>query len=386
MRLFNTVLLLLGTALLVGLLWTIGPRELLHELGALGWGLIPFVLGEGTAEMIHTLGWRRCLSGPARSISWFSLYRIRMAGYAINYLTPTAALGGEVTKTALLTSKCPGSQAVSGVLIGKVCFSFAHVLFVALGSLVIVSTIRLAKPIWVSLLLSGAFVAAGIFTFILLQKHGKLGAVTRWLAARRIGGRTLEKAASQLTAVDEELLAFYRDRPGDMCQAVCWHLVGYSIGIFQTWLFLYLVHPPASFSVAAAIWFLGMWFDLLTFAVPMNLGSLEGSRILLLKLFGYGPALGMAYGLAIRLAQIIWSSVGLAIYATLTAGDGFSPFKSFKSYARTGGLAIRSPKTKNKESNRSIASWLLNSAKKQRICHPQPQKQETMGDHFPETE
>lgn len=330
MRLINAMLLVLGSALLVALLWTIGPRELWHELGALSWGVIPFVLGEGIAEMIHTLGWRHCLSGPARSIAWFPLFRIRMAGYAINYLTPTAAIGGEVTKTTLLASKCPGAQAVSGVLIGKVCFGFAHVLFVSLGSLIIVNTVRLPGALWISLLFSGALVAGGILSFILLQKHGKLGALTRWLAERRIGGRVLEKAALHLTAVDEELLAFYRDRPADMCLAVSWHLVGYSTGIFQTWLFLYFVHPPTSLAVAATIWFLGMWFDLLTFAVPMNVGSLEGSRMVLFKLFSYGSPAGMAYGLALRAAQIFWSTTGLVSYATLAANKDYSRFSPFK--------------------------------------------------------
>lgn len=356
MRLFNTVLLVFGTALLIGLVWAIGPRELWHELSALGWGLIPFMLGEGTAEMIHTLGWRHCLSGSARSLRWFPLFRIRMAGYAINYLTPTAALGGEVTKTTLLTSQCPGSQAVSGVLIGKVCFSFAHVLFVSLGSLAIINIVRLPKALWMSLLFSGACVACGIFMFILLQKHGKLGALTRLLAARRIGGRVLQKAALQLTAVDEELLAFYRDRPRDMCLAVCWHLVGYSTGIFQTWLFLYLVHPPASFSLAAAIWFLGMWFDLLTFAVPMNVGSLEGSRMLLFKLFAYGSSVGMAYGLALRLAQILWAAIGLASYAMLAADKSFSRFASSRPFIRP--LSTRNavvlPATNTKTKNQTL--------------------------------
>lgn len=331
MKLINIILLVVGTAVLVGLVWTIGPGELWDELSALGWGLIPFVLGEGIAEMIHTLGWRHCLSGPPRAMRWFPLFRIRMAGYAINYLTPTAALGGEVTRTTLLASKCPASQAISGVIVGKVCFGFAHVLFVSLGSLVIINTVRLPRPVWMSLLLSGALVAGGIFTFILLQKYGKLGALTRWLVARHIGGRALERAASQLTAVDEELLAFYRDRRADMFLAICWHLVGYSIGILQTWLFLYLVHPPASLFIAATIWFLGMWFDLLTFAVPMNVGSLEGSRILLFKLFSIGSPVGMAYGLALRLAQLLWTAIGLASYAALAANKDYAKFAPFKS-------------------------------------------------------
>lgn len=318
MKLFNIILLVLGCALLGALIWTVGPGELWSELSSLGWGLIPFIACEGIAEMVHTLGWRHCLSGNLRSISWFRLFRIRMAGYAINYLTPTASLGGEVTKTTLLASQSEVPQAASGVLIGKVCFGFAHLLFVTLGIPVIMHSIPLPRSIWIPLLLSAGLVACGIFTFILLQKHGKLGAPTRWLVAKGIGGRSLEKLASNFTAVDEELRAFYRDRPWDLLAAICWYLIGYSIGIAQTWFFLHLLHPPASLAVAAAIWFSGMWFDLLCFAIPLNAGSLEGSRILVLKRLGYAAPLGLAYGVALRLAQMCWAAIGLALYGELT--------------------------------------------------------------------
>jgi hypothetical protein len=60
-----------------------------------------------------------------------------------------------------------------------------------------------------------------------------------------------------------------------------------------------------------------MWFDLLTFAVPQNLGSLEGTRILILKAFGYTAVMGMTYGFALRLSMVFWSCVGLVIYGLL---------------------------------------------------------------------
>lgn len=319
MKIFNGILLILGSALLAVLIWTVGPAELRRELGSLGWGFIPFVLSEGAAEMIHTLGWRHCLTGNLRSINWFLLFRIRMAGYAINYLTPTASLGGEITKTTLLASDAEVSQAASGVLIGKVCFGVAHLLFVVLGAFAIMHSVHLPQSLWISLVLSAVLVAGGIFLFLLLQKHGKLGAPIRWLASKGIGGAALNKLASNFTAVDEELRAFHRERPADMCLAICWYLLGYSIGIAQTWFFFRLVHPPASLAVAAAIWFLGMWFDLLTFAIPLNAGSLEGSRILSFRFLGYGSPLGLAYGIALRLAQICWAVAGLVFYGELTA-------------------------------------------------------------------
>src|SRR5436190_23922042 len=118
MRKLHTVLLVLGAAFLAYLVWRIGAGELCRNVASLGWGLIPLILCEGVSEFIHVAGWRYCLSGNHRLLPMTFLFRIRLAGYAINYLTPTAAMGGEVTKAALLASKHRGPEAVSGVLIG----------------------------------------------------------------------------------------------------------------------------------------------------------------------------------------------------------------------------------------------------------------------------
>jgi len=319
MKKLHAVLLTLGVAFFAYLLWTVGVRELWRELALLGWGLIPLMLGEGVAEMIHAVGWRHCLSGPYRSLPWTTLFGIRMAGYAINYLTPTAALGGEFTKAALLASHHRGAGAASGVLIGKLCFALAHLLFVVLGAGLILRRVPLPRTLWLAMLVSGGLVASGIVTFLLLQKHGKLGALVRWLAARKLGGRPLEKAARDLTAVDDAMERFYRERPWDLALAIGCHLVGFSVGIAQTWLFCRLLHQEASWSVAAGAWFLGMWFDLLTFAVPLNLGTLEGTRIIAFKAIGYSALTGMTYGIALRVAQLFWAGFGLVTHALLAS-------------------------------------------------------------------
>jgi uncharacterized protein (TIRG00374 family) len=315
----HAVLLVLGVAFLAYLLWSIGVRELWRELASLGWGWVPLVLCEGAAELVHTLGWRRCLSGPHRALPFAFLFRIRMAGYAINYLTPTAALGGEVSRAVLLSSYGRGAEAVSGVLIDKACFALGHLLFVVAGSFIILTRVKLPRALGVAMVLISVLLAAGIIAFLLLQKHGKLGAVLRWLAARKIGGPKLQKAAGEITAVDEAFRVFYRERPLDLGLALGWHLLGFPIGILQTWLFFALLNQHTLFAVAATAWFLGLWFDLLTFAVPLNLGTLEGSRILTLEALGYHALQGMTYGVMLRLAQLFWAAFGLINYALLAS-------------------------------------------------------------------
>jgi len=101
--------------------------------------------------------------------------------------------------------------------------------------------------------------------------------------------------------------------------AIGWHLAGYSVGIAQAWLFFRLLNHDASWTVAAGVWFLGMWFDLLTFVVPQNLGTLEGTRIVALQALGYTSLMGMTWGLALRLAQIFWACFGLVNHAWLAS-------------------------------------------------------------------
>jgi hypothetical protein len=169
------------------------------------------------------------------------------------------------------------------------------------------------------MLTCGALVAGGMIAFLLLQRHGKLGVLIRWLAARRPADRSLQRLERNLTAVDETMSRFYRERPSDFPLAIGWHLVGYSVGIAQTWLFFHLLNQNAGWTVAAGAWFLGMWFDLLTFAVPLNLGTLEGSRIVVLRAIGYTALMGMTYGFALRLAQMFWACFGLASQALMSA-------------------------------------------------------------------
>lgn len=317
MKKFHTLSIALGFALLAVLIWKIGFHALWRDLTVLGWGLVPLILIEGVADVFHTVGWRHCLTGPHRSMPFWRLFRIRMAGFSINHLTPTATLGGEVTKGTLLALNNGHTEAITAVLIGKLAYSLAQLLLVAFGSVFTLWGIDLPPGVWPALLISSSILAAGIIGFLLVQRAGKFGTVIRWMVSHRLGGKTLAGTATHLSAVDEELKRFYRQHPGDLPLAVFWHMVGMGCGIIQTWYFLFLLTNHPSFLVAAGIWFLGSWFDLLTFAIPLGIGIQEGTRVLAFKAMGFNLVLGLTYGVTLRLEQLFWAGVGLVIYATL---------------------------------------------------------------------
>jgi len=317
MKKFHTFSVITGGALLAFLIWKIGILALWAGLTRLGWGLLPLILIEGVAELFHTVGWRFCLSGRHRSLPFLHIYRIWMAGSSINFLTPTATLGGEVTKGSLLALTHRGPEAVSAVVVGKLSYALAELLFVIAGSFVLLWTVKLPAGIWVGLLVGSALLGAGILGFLFVQKYGKLGSLVRWLAARRLGGKPLQRAAKQVTEVDSALRLFYKEQPFDLPLSVLWHTLGLAIGIAGTWLFLYLLADDHSMIAAAAIWFLASWLDLLAFAIPSNIGVLEATRVAVFTLLEFPAATGLTFSIASRLARLFWAAVGLFFYATM---------------------------------------------------------------------
>ena len=58
-----------------------------------------------------------------------------MAGSAINRVTPTADIGGEVAKVVLLTAVLPRAWALAAVIIDKASTALAQVGYLTLGTL-----------------------------------------------------------------------------------------------------------------------------------------------------------------------------------------------------------------------------------------------------------
>lgn len=320
MKRLNTILLGLGLVFLACLVWKTGPGELWRQISALGWGIVLLVLAEGLGNLAHTLGWRCCIARRQRRVGLPRLFGMAMAGYAINYLTPSASVGGEVSRAALLASSHRGLEGVKSVLLDKLMTGIAHLVLVLLGVLLLFWRVNLPVELWIAMAAITGLLACAMAVFVLVQKHGKLGSLCRWLVQHRLAGRSVQQATQRLSEVDAALKQFYREHPRRLMLSVGWHLLGHATVILQVWLFLVLLHQPARLATIAAAGCLSLWFDLLTFAVPMNLGTLEGSRILVFKALGCQALLGMAFGVSVRMAQLFWACFGLLSYARLATG------------------------------------------------------------------
>jgi len=314
MKSFHTVILVIGLVFLLFLVLKIGPATLWGTFDSLGWGLLVMILLNGAGKFFHAIGWRYCLSAPYRSLPFFHVFSIRMAGFSITQLTPTATIGGDLTMGTLLSMAHRGPEAATSVMIGKLSHTLAQLLFALLGTVLILLVIHPPRWAWVSMLTGSVLLGLGLLAFFLVQKYGKIGGIVRWLVARKIGGNRLTRASSFVTGMDEDLKFFFAVRPGDFYLSLLWNIMALACGILQTWVFFAALTEYTSLLVTSCVWFLSCWFEIVSFAIPTNIGYLEGTSVLVLKIAGFSSALGLTYGLALRLGQIFWSAIGLLLY------------------------------------------------------------------------
>lgn len=317
MKKFHSIALISGLILFSFLIWKIGPGDLWRQLATLGWGLLPMILMNGATKFLHAAGWRYCLYGPHRSLPFFQVLMIRMAGFSINQLTPTATIGGDVSMGALLAMANPGTEAVGSAMIGKLSHALAQLIFAVIGSIFILLGLSLPEGGWWAMITGSCLLGVGIAAFFIFLKYGIFGASLRWMVSRGYGGKTIEEAASKITQVDEETKRYYQTNNIDFLLSIFWNVLALAGGILQTWFFFHFTDIKTTWLIVAAVWFLATWFEIASFAIPSNVGILEGTSVIVLKIAGFSSALGLAYGIALRIGQLFWTAIGLVCYLIL---------------------------------------------------------------------
>src|SRR5215475_5355716 len=125
---------LLGLALLGVLLWQVSLHEIVDHLHHLGWSFWWILLPYGVGALCDCKGWACTLRACGKTVSLYHLYLARLAGEAVNKLTPAGDIGGEPIKVYLLkTLAVPTDKALASLVITRTALIAGQIIFILLG-------------------------------------------------------------------------------------------------------------------------------------------------------------------------------------------------------------------------------------------------------------
>jgi putative membrane protein len=309
-------LALLGFALLGVLIYQAGPRELAEHIRVLGWWAPVIFLPYAFSSLFDAAGWRATFV-HFRPPLWL-LYLTRLVGEAMNSITPTAYLGGEPVKAFVLQRfGIPLTEGTTSVILAKTALTVAQIAFVIVG--VALFMLRgdggvAMLPLFAALTLAGVGVAA---LLVLLQRRGLVGFVARFVQRLVPRARLAQRLAQRAPEIDERLRSFYGARPRAAARSVAFHFVGWITGAAEVYAIMALIGYPVTVGDAIVIEALAQPTRLAGVFIPGTLGVQEAGGMVIFRMLGLVPELGLAMMLLKRVREIGFNVLGLLLLTRL---------------------------------------------------------------------
>jgi glycosyltransferase 2 family protein len=316
MHRLQSIFLLLGIALFVFLVQRVGPASILHGLYLVGWSsfFAIFVL-ELLIDALHSEGWRWCLPAEGSAISRLDVFLARTAGVAVNVLTPTASVGGEVVKGMLLRRWVPLADGFASVMVDKLTFAIGQTIFLMIGIFALLGGFVLSDNERAVALLALVLWIAAVAAFFLLQRAGIFRVGVGAMRAMFGGSMFVERLPGHAAEFDEKVATFLRRHHLELAMSVLLHLLAQLARVPQLYLALSALglDPTLSTSLTTAA---GLVFiEATLFLIPARLGVFEGGSAGIFLRLGYSAADGIVVAFVMRLSELGSVLLGLGALA-----------------------------------------------------------------------
>ncbi|MBV8879046.1 MAG: flippase-like domain-containing protein [Planctomycetaceae bacterium] len=310
-------------ALLALIVVDAGPFRIAADLHAQGWAILPFIALSAVENGLHSISCRRCIVPAFRpGISAGRMFLLYHLAYAINLVTPTGDVGGDIARGLAMGKQIPPAEAASAVLINKFTFSIARMGVAGLCAGIAVLTFPMQPRETLIIGAGSALTLAALVLFAVFQARGLLGAALVRVA--RLGGRRRQDwMRRHATELDEALRTFYRRHRRDLAASIGFDALGFLVGAAQRiFLMRVLLGPHALAPAVLILAGLGVWgittlADMIFFFVVGRLGIREGASRAAFQAVGLSGSTGVSVSVVDRIDQLFWTFVGLGVYAAL---------------------------------------------------------------------
>jgi uncharacterized protein (TIRG00374 family) len=324
MKYLKFLFLGLGFALLGLILRRTDLKEVWHQIALVGWvGMAVVIIFYFLEFLSDVCAWQLTFKSIPMTPKWTSrLFLIYMVGAAFNRVTPLASLGGEGFKAVMLKTHYQISyqETSASIILTKTINTMSLVLFVAIGFFPLLASEQFSTSFKTVTGLSFAVFACCIAIFFLVQRfrlaswiahrlgYSPLGDPAKWVLLQR-----LTKLLYDLRSVDNRLVEFYTN-PSRLRNGLIVGFLNWPLGALEIYFLMQFLRHPIAFADA---WLLDSVAQLVragTFFIPANIGTLEGSLVVLGAALTGSPELGLSISVIRRFKDILWILLGLLIW------------------------------------------------------------------------
>jgi len=290
----------------------IGMATILANIRELGWYFLPILCISGLGYILYTAAWMQFLRRLSDGIGFLDLFRIKIAGEAVNTMTPANFIGGDPMRIYLLKKDFPVSEGAASVVVDRTLHSAATLFTILLGIVVafltfdhLSSNIKFGVPI--VLIISCAFMIFVLFH----QRRGFFGLLLNLCRRLKIKREFSEGTVRRFMALDGHIVDFYESNHRGFLIALTYHIVGRLLGVAEIYAIGRVVSDDFTFFAALMLAALAPMINAVFTFIPGAIGVMEGAYSGMLYLMHLDPAVGITIQIAKRLRATFWIFLGL---------------------------------------------------------------------------
>lgn len=309
------ILSLLGIGLFINLIIKIGLRTIFDTVRNISPGyflillLIRFVFW-----YIRTINWKIIMERCEINLPFWRIFMARVSGFAVNYLTPSANIGGEAARVMLVNNKS-SKNALASVILDKTIELVATIFFV-MGA-VAIAIYKIPMPMAQKYIYAG-FVLFSVVSmvFILRKQHqGLLKWIILKLEKLKISFKFIRNNMDKIKEVDRNISGFYKNSRRSFYIVLFFYSVQLFVWTSEIYFTLqFLGMSDITFLNSFLIVALGSIAFLMP-VLPGGIGVYELTYLAIFKLLGLSTTVCMALVITRRVIALIWAGAGLIFLA-----------------------------------------------------------------------
>jgi uncharacterized membrane protein YbhN (UPF0104 family) len=315
---YKVVFMILGVLTLGFMIYKLGFHDIVVNISKTGGWFIPIIGSWLAIYVLNALAFRQIIQEPevpSTDLPFLTVLRLTITGYAINYITPFVALGGEPYRILELKKFVGITKATSSVLLYGMMHVFSHVIFWMLSIFLILAVVPLDQT-----LLTGCIVA--FFAFILIAvwflriyKKGFTMSTFQLLEkvpfVKKKATAFLKEKSESLQEIDNQIRILYAERKSRFLKSLTYEVLARVITCAEIYFTAVAIDLHMSIMEALIISSASSLFANIIFFFPMQLGVREGGLALALRSVGLPAEAGIFIGIIMRIREIVWIVIGL---------------------------------------------------------------------------
>jgi putative membrane protein len=312
-----------GIALLSFLVWNVGVSEIARHLRQIGWQAPLILLPYLGVAWCDAKGWSYAIppTSPARKAPLWRISLARLAGEAVNNLTPTANVGGEPVKVYMLQAHGLTTDAgLASVVAAKTALTIGQIAFIFLGLPFFLYRLGWIRVGWWLLVPLGGLAYGFVVLVVRWQRRGLMGMFVRGLRRLLPRWRRLSEWQVRATRIDAHLLRFYDSNQQGFLASILYHFFGWLLGAGEVYFFFHLMGVSISAVDALIVESMVQPMTAAGLIIPGALGVQEAGGVFLCRLLGLDDGASLTLMALKRAREAVYNLVGLTVIMRVTGG------------------------------------------------------------------